>query len=147
VPRLVEFIGGLIFLCSTDIAIEAALTVRLVFGLPWRQAEGLLNVMLTFKDLEVRSPDHTTLSRRCRALDVVILVEPDGESLHVILEATGLQVFVLGEWASAKQGAGPKGPGWPKFHLAVDAKGNILAARLTDSEVSDASASTGAGRK
>ena len=61
---------------DSDIAIEAALTVRLVFGLPWRQAEGLLNVMLTFKDLELRSPDHTTLSRRCRALDVVILVEP-----------------------------------------------------------------------
>ena len=50
----------------SDIAIEAALTLRLVFGLPWRQTEGLLNAMLTLMGLEPRSPDHTTLSRRSR---------------------------------------------------------------------------------
>ena len=51
---------------DSEFAIEAALTVRLVFGLPWRQTEGLLNAMLTLMGLELRSPDHTTLSRRSR---------------------------------------------------------------------------------
>ena len=46
----------------SDIAIEAALTLRLVFGLPWRHTEGLLNSMLTLMELELRSPNHTTLS-------------------------------------------------------------------------------------
>ena len=114
--------------------------LRLVFGLPWRQTEGLLNSILTLMELRIRSPDHTTLSRRSRGLDVAIPSRPAGESLHVILDATGLKVFGRGEWAAAKHGAGPKGPGWRKFHLAVDDQGNILAANLTESEIADAAA-------
>ncbi len=71
----------------SDVAIEAALMLRLVFGLPWRQTEGLLNSILTLTDRQVRSPDHTTLSRRSRGLDVAIPSRPAGESLHVILDA------------------------------------------------------------
>jgi IS5 family transposase len=124
----------------SDVAIEAALTLRLVFGLAWRQTEGLLNSVLTLMELDLRSPDHTTLSRRSRGLDIAIPKRPASESLHVILDATGLKVFGRGEWASAKHGPGTKGPGWRKLHLAVDDKGNILAANLTESEVADAAA-------
>jgi transposase len=49
-----------------------------------------------------------------------------------------LKVVGRGEWASAKHGPGPSGPGWRKFHLAVDDQGNVLAADLTGSEVADA---------
>jgi IS5 family transposase len=124
----------------SDVAIEAALTLRLVFGLAWRQTEGLLNSVLTLMELELRSPDHTTLSRRSRGLDIAIPQRPAGESLHVILDATGLKVFGQGEWAAAKHGPGTTGPGWRKLHLAVDDKGNILAVNLTESEVADAAA-------
>ena len=71
-------------------------------------------------------------------MDVAIPTRPAGESLHVILDATGLKVFGRGEWAAAKHGAGCKEPGWRKLHLAVDEEGNILAANLTESEVADA---------
>ena len=124
----------------SDVAIEAALTLRLVFGLPWRQTEGLLNSVLKLMKVELRSPDHTTLSRRSRGLDVVIPARPAGESLHVILDATGLKIFGRGEWAAAKHGAGSRKSGWRKLHLAVDEGGNILAANLTESEVADAAA-------
>lgn len=83
--------------------------LRLLFGVPWRQTQGLLKSILTLMDLEICTPDHTTLSRRCRGLDVAIPQRPAGESLHVILDATGLKVFGRGEWASAKHGGGPKG--------------------------------------
>ena len=124
----------------SDVAIEAALMLRLVFGLPWRQTEGLLNSVLKLMNLSICSPDHTTLSRRSRGLDVAIPKRPAGESLHVILDATGLKVFGRGEWAAAKHGAGCREPGWRKLHLAVDDGGNILAAKLTESEVPDAAA-------
>ena len=124
----------------SDVAIEAALMLRLVFGLPWRQTEGLLNSVLKLMKLRICSPDHTTLSRRSRGLDVAIPKRPDDESLHVILDATGLKVFGRGEWAAARHGAGCKEPGWRKLHLAVDDRGNILAANLTESEVADAAA-------
>ena len=58
----------------------------------------------------------------------------------MILDATGLKVFGQGEWAAAKHGAGRREAGWRKFHVAVDDRGNILAANLTESEVADAAA-------
>ena len=58
--------------------------------------------------------------------------------MHVIVDATGLKVFGRGEWATSKHGKGSKGPGWRKFHVAVDEDGRILAAELTDAEVADA---------
>ncbi len=48
----------------SDIAIETALTLRLVFNLPLRQTEGFLRSVLSLMDLELEAPDHTTLSRR-----------------------------------------------------------------------------------
>ena len=47
----------------SDAAIEAALALRLVFRLAFRQTEGLLNSVLTLMELEFHSPDHSPLSR------------------------------------------------------------------------------------
>jgi hypothetical protein len=51
----------------SDLAIETALTVGLVFGLQLRQTEGLLLSVLGLMGLDPAGPDHTTLSRRARA--------------------------------------------------------------------------------
>ena len=53
----------------SDLAIEAALTLRLLFHLPLRQAEGFLTSLFVLMGLDLRSPDHTTLSCRGRHLD------------------------------------------------------------------------------
>src|SRR4029434_11060537 len=47
-----------------DIAIETALTLRLLFHLALRQTEGFLGSVLRLMDLSLPCPDHTTLSRR-----------------------------------------------------------------------------------
>ena len=47
----------------SDHAIETALTLRLVFGLPLRQAEGFLRSVLSLMHVDLEAPDHTTLSR------------------------------------------------------------------------------------
>ena len=57
-------------LVYSDFAIEAALTVRLVYGLALRQTEGFLQSISTLLDLGLRIPDHTTLSRRSKSLNV-----------------------------------------------------------------------------
>ncbi len=46
----------------SDHAIETALTLRLVFGLPLRQAEGFLRSVLSVMRINLDTPDHTTLS-------------------------------------------------------------------------------------
>ncbi|MFT5052608.1 MAG: hypothetical protein ACI8QZ_004044, partial [Chlamydiales bacterium] len=45
----------------SDLAIETALTLRLVFHLPLRQAEGFLRSVLSLMDVDLEAPDHTTL--------------------------------------------------------------------------------------
>jgi hypothetical protein len=54
----------------SELAIETALTMRLVFGLPLRQAEGCLRLLFRLMGLELPVPDHTTLSRRSKLLEV-----------------------------------------------------------------------------
>ncbi|MFT5155352.1 MAG: hypothetical protein ACI841_005363, partial [Planctomycetota bacterium] len=54
----------------SDLAIETALKLSLVFRLPLRQAEGFLRSLLGMMDLSLEAPDHTTLSRRSTELDV-----------------------------------------------------------------------------
>ena len=54
----------------SDLAIESALTLRLLFHLPLRQAEGFLTALFVLMGLDLRVPDHTTLSRRGRHLDL-----------------------------------------------------------------------------
>ena len=71
--------------CS-DLAIETALTLGLVFGLRLRQAEGLLESVLQLMGLALAVPDHTTLSRRARTWQspnsgMIAKVDPDGPLL------------------------------------------------------------------
>ncbi len=54
----------------SNLAIESALTLRLVFQLPLRQTEGFLRSLLSLMGVDLDAPDHTTLSRRSRHLDV-----------------------------------------------------------------------------
>ena len=46
------------------IAIETALTLRLVFHQPLRQTDGLLRSIPALLDIDIAISDHTTLSRR-----------------------------------------------------------------------------------
>src|SRR5215203_2092496 len=50
----------------SDLAIELVLTLRLVFHLGLRQAEGFTSSVLGLLGLEIPVPDYTTLSRRGR---------------------------------------------------------------------------------
>ena len=48
----------------SDLAIETALTLRLLFKLPLRQTEGFLTSIFRLMNVALNVPDHTTLSRR-----------------------------------------------------------------------------------
>ena len=52
----------------SDVAIEAALTLRMLFKLPLRQTEGVLTSIFTLMNVGLNVPDHTTLSRRSQSL-------------------------------------------------------------------------------
>ncbi len=59
----------------SNLAIETALTLRIVFGLPLRQTEGFVGSLLRMLGLDhLPVPDHSTLSRRAQSLDVSVQV-------------------------------------------------------------------------
>lgn len=68
-------------LLYSDIAIETALTLRLLFCLPLRQTEGFLHSILTLMGVTLPCPDHTTLSRRNATVAIRQQVERAPQSL------------------------------------------------------------------
>src|ERR687893_757892 len=111
------------------IAIETGHLLRLAFGRPWRQTEGLLRSLATLLGLEIGVPDHTTFSRRSPGLALAgsLARAQSTGSVHVVIDATGLQVHGAGEWLAEKHGERGK-RSWRKLHLAVDpGTGEILA--------------------
>jgi hypothetical protein len=123
----------------SDIAIETSLTLRLVFHLPLRQAEGFLNSILELMDLYLPCPDHTTVSRRNRTANIRRHTGslPDGP-VHFIVDSTGLKICGQGEWHSKKHGKRWR-KHWKKLHIGVDENGGILASKVTDGHEQDPS--------
>ncbi|MBI1741466.1 IS5 family transposase [Candidatus Acetothermia bacterium] len=123
----------------SDLAIETMLTVREVFHLTNRQTEGLVRSLFKLLDLRRDVPDHTTLSRRARTLEVRWPKQARGP-LHLVLDSSGLKVYGEGEW-KVRQHGWVKRRTWRKMHLSVDAQsGEIQAALLTEAGVHDAQA-------
>ena len=121
----------------SDHAIETALTLRLVFNLPLRQAEGFLRSVQSLMGVALEAPDHTTLSRRSQSLNVDLHRVAHDKPIHLIVDSTGLSIVGEGEWAAAKYG-GRGRRGWKKLHLGVDRTGVIVAQALTHGSADDA---------
>ena len=121
----------------SGLAIETAHTVRLLFGLPLRQAEGFLRSLFGLLGLDLPVPNYTTLSRRSKGLGVRLRSSAGAGPIHLIVDSTGLSIVGEGEWAAAKHG-GKGRRGWKKLHLGVDAAGVFVAQSLTDGSADDA---------
>ena len=128
----------------SPLAILTALTLRAVFRLAYRQAEGLIGSIISLLGLTLRVPDHTTLSRRSSTLAVPrpqlsnIGDADNAQPLHLLVDSTGLKLCGAGEWLVEKHGTRRR-RAWRKLHLGVDAgTGQIAAAALTGKEVDDA---------
>ncbi len=117
-----------------------ALTLRVVFRLLLRQTEGFLDSLLSLMDLDLKAPDHTTLSRRNQIVDVPPLTRAHDGPIHLIVDSTGLKILGCSEWNAHKYKASKKRRDWRKLHIGVDDEGFIVAAELTTSSGDDASA-------
>ena len=121
----------------SDRAIETALTLRLLYHLPLRQAEGVLHALFGMRCLDFSAPDETMLSRRRQQLRRRLRLVPPGEGIPLVLDSTGLSVVGAGEWAAATHG-GRGRRGWRKLHRGVDQSGVILVHTLTEATGDDA---------
>ena len=122
----------------SEVAIQTALTLRLIYHLPLRQTEGFVASILVLMGLAIRVPDHTTLSRRQADLTVDWPLQPTDQPRHLVVDATGLKVYGEGEWKVRQHGFNKRRT-WRKLHLGVDAAtGEIVAQTLTTNSQDDA---------
>ena len=81
----------------SDLAITTALTLRAVFRLALRQTEGLIRSILQLLGLDLLVPDHSTLSRRARSLELPRM-RLGKRPVHLLVDSTGLRLCGPGEW-------------------------------------------------
>ena len=123
----------------SELTIETILTLRLIFKLPLRQVEGFVNSLFSMMELPLKSPDHTTLSRRNKTLRPTISPALCGKGpLDIVVDSTGLSIHGEGRWRQEKYG-NHKRRGWRKLHIAVDNEGLVLSCSITDETRKDAS--------
>ena len=85
------------------LAITTALTLRAVFRLALRQTEGLIGSVLHLLGLDLAVPDHSTLSRRAEALEV-LRPRSSAEPAHLLVDSTGVKLCGAGEWLAERRG-------------------------------------------
>ena len=120
----------------SDLAIETALTLRLLYHLPLRQAEGFLHALFGMMRLDLSAPTIRRSPGASQHLRCRLRLVPPGEGLHLVLDSTGLSIVGAGEWAAAKHG-GRGRRGWRKLHLGVDQSGVIRVHTLTEATGDD----------
>lgn len=121
-----------------DAAIQACLTVKVLFGLLLRQATSFVASLLKPAGLDWPVPDYSTLCRRQKTLVVQLPCRGSGDPLHLLVDSTGIKVRGEGEWHARKHG-GARWRVWRKVHLAVDeATLEMRVVEITGSGVGDA---------
>ena len=89
--------------------------------------------------LDLKAPDHTTLSRRNKDVDVACPTRAHDGALHLIVDSTGLKISGAGEWHAHRHKSSKARRQWRKLHVGVDDDGFIVAAKLTKSSEDDPS--------
>ncbi len=123
----------------SNLAIVTALSLRMVLHLPLRQVEGFLDSLLRLMELDLNAPDHTTLSRRSKDVDLPSPTRVHDGSIHLIVDSTGLKISGAGEWHAHRHKSSKARRQWRKLHVGVDDDGFIVAATLTKSSEDDPS--------
>ena len=117
--------------------IVTMVTLKSVMGLPGRALCGFVESIFELMGVDLSVPDHTTISRRLKRLEVELPVNPTGGKRHVVIDSTGIKVYGEGEWKTRQHGISKRRT-WRKLHLAVDeATGEILSSVVTDNSCHD----------
>ena len=121
----------------SDAAIQTCLTLKALFGLPLRQATGLVASLIELARLDWPVPDFSTLCRRQKGLTVQIPYRQSTGALHLLIDSTGIKAAGEGEWSTRKHGAS-RPRSWRKVHLGIDADTmEVRAIEITGSRVGD----------
>lgn len=120
-----------------EAAIQCVLTLRAVYHLALRAAQGLADSVFTLLQVSLPVPTYSTLSRRGARSEVRLSSLPASGPVHLVLDSSGFKVYGEGEWKVHQHGWSKRRT-WRKLHLGVDeATGEIVAAVASEAGVTD----------
>lgn len=123
----------------SDQAIRVMLTVKEIFHLTNRQTEGWMRSLFALMKVNLPVPDHSTLSKRGKNLQVN-LPKKSSQRLNIVMDSTGLKIYGEGEWKVRQHGVSKRRT-WRKLHIGANPEdGEIQAVILTENSVSDGDA-------
>ena len=88
----------------SDAAIQACLTLKVLFGLPFRQTTGFVESLLKLVGLDWSVPDFSTLCRRQRTLSVAIPYKGSAGPLHLLIPSRRCKQRLPGSGQYGHQG-------------------------------------------
>ena len=122
----------------SDAAIQACLTLKVLFGMSLRQTTGFVESLLRLAGLDWAVPDYSTLSRRQKTLHVSLSYRGGTGPLNLLIDSTGIKSKGEGERNARKHG-GSKRRIWRKIHIGIDEETlEVRAVEVTTSNVGDA---------
>ncbi|MEL6502368.1 MAG: IS5 family transposase [Cyanobacteria bacterium J06623_1] len=120
-----------------DVAIATMSTVKSLFSLAGRQAQGFVESILQLMNINLPVPDHSTVSRRLSRLKIELPLEKSSCPRHLVVDSTGVKVYGEGEWKTRQHGISQRRT-WRKLHLGIDeATGEIVSAVATTNDYHD----------
>lgn len=120
----------------SDQAILVMLTIKEVFHLTNRGVEGFVRSIFRMMRINLPVPDHTTLSKRGKAVKVN-LPKKSNPKLNIVMDSTGLKIYGEGEWKVRQHGVSQRRT-WRKLHIGANPEdGEIQAVILTENSISD----------
>ena len=120
-----------------EAAIQCVLTLRAVYQLALRAAQGFAESLFTLLQVSLPVPPYRTLSRRGARSEVELSRFASTTPMHLVLDSSGFKVYGEGEW-KVRQHGWSKRRTWRKLHLGVDeATGEIVAAVVSEAGVTD----------
>ena len=114
----------------SDLAIKTIYTLRQVFNLRLRQAEGFARSIFSILTVKLPTPDYTTVSRRIRKLSVKFITQRLQGKINLILDSSGIKVVGEKEWISYKYPTKQRKI-WRKLHIGVTDDGSIIVDKVT----------------
>jgi len=121
----------------SDSAITGLASLKFVFHQAGRQTCGLLESIFRLLKVDLKVPDHSTLSRRMAGIEVGLPIKAVAKARHLVIDSTGLKLYGEGEWKVRTHGASKRRT-WRKLHLCLDARtGEVIVAAASENSVSD----------
>jgi len=120
----------------SDIAVMTVLIIKQVYRLTLRSSKGFTESLFNLMNVSLETPCYTRICRRQSTVELPPLpIKP--ESIHIVVDSSGLKIFGEGEW-KVRQHGWTKHRMWRKLHIGVDEKSQlIVSALLTENNCGD----------